>query len=376
VASGPCKTCGVLNLRLQSLTGQLSGLSKVPQRKAGLVYDEAAVLNAALAFAAQSFFSNTGPTGQRALAAMAEKMRTRVTLGVPRKTLMRSVAFGEAVAKHILDWSQSDGGANVQNLGFPDTYELTKGPGHWVPTNTQGLQQHPLLPTWGKNRTFAMPAGATCTLPPPAAYSEDKASAFYAEAKEVFDIKKNLTPEQKAIARFWSDDPMLSATPPGHWVAIALSIFEREQLPIEKRVDVLARLGVAVADAFIGCWQVKFDVDLLRPLTYIRKLIDPKWDALLITPPFPEYPSGHSVQSGAAAVVMTQAFGEKFAFVDSSHEKDGLGTRSYPDFWTAAQEAALSRLYGGIHFRAAVERGLDQGRCIGAYAAALKTVKP
>jgi membrane-associated phospholipid phosphatase len=120
---------------------------------------------------------------------------------------------------------------------------------------------------------------------------------------------------------------------------------------------------------------VKFQYDLLRPITYIRKLMDPKWDALLITPPFPEYPSGHSVQSGAAAVVLTQAFGEKFAFEDSSHEKDGLGTRSYPDFWAAAQEAAMSRLYGGIHFRAAVERGLDQGRCIGAFAAALKTVK-
>jgi membrane-associated phospholipid phosphatase len=361
--------------KLLSLAGQLRGLKELSRRKAGVAYDDAAVLNGALAFAAQNFFSNTGPTGQRALAAMAEKMQTRVAVGVSRKTLLRSVAFGEAIAKHILDWSQSDGGADVQNLGFPDKYDLTKGPGHWVPTNTQGLQQHPLLPSWGKNRTFAMPASATCTLPPPPAYSEDKASAFYAEAKEVFDIKNNLTPEQKKIARFWSDDPMLSPTPPGHWAAVALSIFERQQLPIENRVDVLARLGVAVADAFIGCWQVKYEVDLLRPLTYIRKMFDPKWEALLITPPFPEYPSGHSVQSGAAAVVLTSAFGEQFAFEDRSHEKDGLGTRSYPDFWTAAQEAAMSRLYGGIHFRAAVERGLDQGRCIGAYAAALKTVK-
>jgi hypothetical protein len=361
--------------QLQSLAGQLNGLKDMPWRKAGAAYDEASVLNGALAFAAQSFFANTGPTGQRALAAMAKKMQARVAAGVPLKTMARSVAFGEAIAKHILDWSMSDGGAKVENLGFPDQYELTKGPGHWVPTNTQALQQHPLLPGWGKNRPFATPASASCTLPPPPAYSEDKASAFYAEAKEVFDTKNSLTPEQKKIARFWSDDPMLSPTPPGHWVAIALSIFERDQLPIEKRVDVLARLGVAVADAFIGCWQVKYEYDLLRPITYIRKMFDPKWEALLITPPFPEYPSGHSVQSGAAAVVMTQAFGEKFAFVDSSHEKDGLGTRSYPDFWMAAKEAAMSRLYGGIHFRAAVERGLDQGRCIGAYAAALKTVK-
>jgi membrane-associated phospholipid phosphatase len=361
--------------QLQSLAGQLNGLKDVPQRKADLVYDEAAVLNGAVAFAAQNFFSNTGPTGQRALAAMAKKMQAHVAAGVPRKTFVRSSAFGEAIARHILDWSMTDGGAHVENLGFPEKYDLSKGAGHWVPTGTQGLQQLPLLPAWGKNRSFAMPASAACTLPPPPAYSEDKTSAFYAEAKEVFDTKNNLTPEQKKIARFWSDDPMLSSTPPGHWVAIALGIFEREHSDIEKSVDVLARLGVAVADAFIGCWQVKFQYDLLRPITYIRKQMDPKWDALLITPPFPEYPSGHSVQSGAAALVMTQAFGEKYAFEDASHENDGLGRRSYPDFWAAAQEAAMSRIYGGIHFRAAVERGLDQGRCIGAYAAALKTVK-
>jgi hypothetical protein len=361
--------------QLQSLAGQLHELKLVPQRKAGLVYDEAAVLNGALAFAAQNFFSNTGPTGQRAMATMVPQMLTCVAAGVPRTTLKRSTTFGEAIAKHILDWSMGDGGAHVENLGFPQKYELTKGPGHWVPTGTQGLQQLPLLPEWAKNRPFAMPAGATCTLPPPPAYSEDKTSEFYGQAKEVFDIKNNMTPEQKKIARFWSDDPMLSPTPPGHWVDVALSIFERDHVGLEKCVDVLARLGVAVADAFIGCWQVKFQYDLMRPITYIRKQMDPKWDALLITPPFPEYPSGHSVQSGAAAVVLTQAFGEKFAFEDTSHEKDGLGRRSYPDFWAAAQEAAMSRLYGGIHFRAAVERGLDQGRCIGAYAAALKTAK-
>jgi hypothetical protein len=361
--------------RLQSLAGQLNGLKDVPQRAAGATYNEAAVLHGALSFLVHHFFANTGPSGQRALAATEIKMRSDVATGVPKKTLMRSIGFGEAIAKHILDWSQSDGAAEVRNLGFPEKYELTKGPGHWVPTNNQGLQQLPLLPGWNKNRPFAMPAATTCTLPPPAAYSEDKTSEFYKQALEVVELKKALTPEQKKIARFWSDDPMLSSTPPGHWLAIALSILEREKVNIEKSVDVLARLGVTVADAFIGCWQVKFDVNLLRPITYIRKVIDPKWDALLITPPFPEYPSGHSVQSGAAAAVLTGAFGANFAFEDASHEEDGLGRRTYPDFWSAAQEAAVSRLYGGIHFRAAVERGLDQGRCIGAYAVALKTEK-
>jgi len=121
------------------------------------------------------------------------------------------------------------------------------------------------------------------------------------------------------------------------------------------------------------CWRVKYEYDLLRPVTYIQRLIDPKWRPLLITPPFPEYPSGHSSQSGAAATVLNGFFGENFAFTDRTHEKDGLPPRSFPSFWAAAEEAALSRLYGGIHFRAAIARGLDQGRCVGARVIALST---
>ena len=185
--------------------------------------------------------------------------------------------------------------------------------------------------------------------------------------------RQNLSPEQRAIARFWSDDPMLSPTPPGHWISIALQIFERDKVALDKSVDVLARLGIAEADAFIGCWDSKFQYDLLRPVTYIRRTIDPKWESLLNTPPFPEYPSGHSTQSGAAAVVLTNMFGENFAFEDATHARDGIKPRAFPSFWAAAEEAGISRLYGGIHFRAAIERGLEQGRCIGAFVNALRT---
>lgn len=166
---------------------------------------------------------------------------------------------------------------------------------------------------------------------------------------------------------------MLSPTPPGHWISIALQIFERDNIGLEKSVDVLARLGIAMADAFIGCWHTKYQYDLLRPVTYIRRTIDAKWESLMTTPPFPEYPSGHSAQSGAAATVLTKLFGENFAFEDATHQKDGLAPRAFPSFWAAASEAGISRLYGGIHFRAAIERGLEQGRCIGVYANALRT---
>ncbi|MDW6022035.1 vanadium-dependent haloperoxidase [Mesorhizobium sp. BAC0120] len=361
--------------KLRSLAGQLNGLTPGPQREPGHAYDEAVVVNAALTVAAQNFFTHTGPTGQRALTAMAKRTSAKVSTGIPDDVAARSEAYGRAVAAHILAWSQGDGGADIENMGFPLEYQLNPGPGHWVPTSTIAQQQLPLLPKWGSNRTFAMPDGAACSLPPPLAYSEVPDSAFYKEAMEVYQTVNSLTPEQRAIARFWSDDPMLSPTPPGHWISIALEVLEREQAGLDRSVDTLARVGVAMADAFIGCWNAKYEYDLVRPVTYIKRLIDKKWEALLITPPFPEYPSGHSTQSGAAAVVLAKLFGDSYAFEDHTHEADGLIPRSYPSFWAAAEEAGISRLYGGIHFRTAIERGLEQGKCVGAYVNALQTRK-
>ena len=360
---------------LKSLSGQLNGLTPTPQRDAGKTYDDAVILQSAMAFAVKNYFDHTGPTGQRAMAAMEADLKAKVAEGLSEDVVAASEAYGVAVAKHIFDWSDDDGGADVQNMGFPIKYELRKGPDQWVPTSTIGQQQRPLLPSWGVNRTFAMPTDAKCDIPPPPAYSEDKTSEFYKQAQEVFDTKKNLTPEQKQIAAFWADDAMLSSTPPGHWIAIAWSILIRDDAGLEKSVDTMARLGVTVADAFIGCWKSKYEFNLLRPVTFIRRTMDPKWESTLTTPPFPEYPSGHSTQSGAAATVLTQIFGENFAFEDASHEDDGLPARTFKSFWDAANEAGISRLYGGIHYRAAIEQGLEQGKCIGAYTNKLQTRK-
>jgi membrane-associated phospholipid phosphatase len=166
---------------------------------------------------------------------------------------------------------------------------------------------------------------------------------------------------------------MLSPTPPGHWIAIALACLADRGAGVADHLDALVRVSVAMADAFIACWRDKYRHDLLRPVTFIRRHIDPTWEPMLITPPFPEFPSGHSAQSGAAAAALTAAFGEGFAFTDRTHEEDGLAARAFPSFEAAAREAALSRLYGGIHFRSAVENGLTQGACVGAHAAALLT---
>ena len=358
---------------LRSLAGQLNGMPAMPARQAGARYDEAIVLDSALAFATEHYFSHTGPTGQRAMAALKGKLAAATSADVPAEIVLRSSAYGELLAEVIYQWSLTDGGAVGENMGFPLDYALQPGPEHWKPTSTIGQQQKPLLPGWGKIRPFAMPSGTSCPLPPPIPYSEDPASEFYAQAREVYDTVRHLSDEQQTIARFWSDDPMLSPTPPGHWIAIALQLLDEDNADLARRTEVLARQGVAAADAFIGCWAIKYEVDLLRPLTYIRKVIDPKWEPLLITPPFPEYPSGHSSLSGAEASVLSALFGEHRVFFDKAHEEDGLRARRFDSFHAAASEAAISRLYGGIHFRAAAERGIDQGHCIARFAIALKT---
>ena len=197
------------NPGLTSLAGQLNGLQPLPKRKAGVVYDNAVVMGAALATSVRAFFANTGPTGQRAMDAMDAGLSEQIADHLSGAVVARSEAFGRAIAQHIWLWSESDGGAVVDNMGFPRNHALNPAPGHWVPTSGIVQQQTPLLPDWGNNRTFAMPAGTSCALPPPPEYSEDAGSEFYAQALEVDQISKTLTDEQKVIARFWSDDPML-----------------------------------------------------------------------------------------------------------------------------------------------------------------------
>lgn len=365
VASGPSM--------LRSLDGQLNGLSAVPQRDHGRSYDEAAVMQATLSRVIGRLFSNTGPSGQQVIKRQTEQIDATLQDGVPAQ-LEASRDYGQRLADHILAWAETDGGDKIENMGFPFTFDLTPGPAHWVPTNPLSRQQQlPLLPNWGKNRPFAMPVDHQCTLPPPPPYSEDKNSAFYREAMEVYTTAKSLTPEQKSIAFFWADDAMASPTPAGHWDSIVLQIADADHVPIEKLADVLMRMNIAMADAFIGCWHEKFRYDLLRPITYIKRVIDPEWMPFILTPPFPEYPSGHSVQSSAASKVLATTLGEPYPFSDKTREKDGAIPRKFSGFIDAAKEAGISRLYGGIHFRSAIEQGYALGQCIGAYALALKT---
>ncbi len=360
------------NPALRGLAGQLTDLTPLPARGEG-EFDEPCVLHAALNAAVNGLFANTGPTGQRAMQKLGEIMGRTASEGMAEDVVSRSVAHGQAVAAHILDWASRDGGAVIENLGFPMDYTPGNRPQDWVPTSAIRLQQAPLLPGWGVLRPFAVKDMAAMDAPAPPAYDEAPGSAFHGFAQEVHDVGKALTDEQKLIARFWSDDAMLTPTPAGHWISIVMQIADRDALPVEVISATLAKLGCAQSDAFVSCWSTKFKYNLLRPVTYIKRHIDKAWEPLLITPPFPEYTSGHSTQSGAASTVLTAIFGDNFAFDDATHEDEGLPVRSFPSFAAAAEEAAISRLYGGIHFRFGNEAGLAQGRAIGAMAAQLKT---
>jgi len=339
----------------RSLVGQLNDLDAVPPPgHAKLHWPSAA--NAALADAARSLFAGRTPETLAAIdeleASIAHSLRRQATPAFRNRGVLR----GRNVAAAIAAWAATDGSANACSFTPP------VGPGMWVPTLPAFAP--PLLPCWGQVRPFAVDSGAACPPGPPPAYSEDTASACFTEAFEVWETGENLTAEQATIAGFWSDDPGLTSTPPGHWIAITSQLLGEDAARLDLAAEAYARVGIAVHDAFIACWYTKFEYNLLRPITYIQDVIDPDWLPERNTPPFAEYTSGHSVQSGAAATVLTDLFGER-AFVD--HTKAGLGfaPRPFASFEAAAAEAAASRLYGGIHFRSAIDLGVEQGRCIG-----------
>jgi hypothetical protein len=230
-----------------------------------------------------------------------------------------------------------------------------------------------LQPYWGSVRPFVLSAADEFDAGPPQRYSENPGSRFYAEALEVHHTVNNLTTEQEQIALFWADDAGTTATPAGHSISILTQTLRQLGVGLDVAAEAYARLGIALADAFIACWHGKYRYNLVRPVTYIREVIEPTWGERLpvTTPPFPEYPSGHSVQSGAFAEVMHGMFGD-LPITDHTHDARGLAPRSFNSFFEMADEAAISRLYGGIHFRTAIEHGVKQGREIGSKVSCLK----
>jgi hypothetical protein len=349
----------------RSLAGLLSGLPALPASGRNAAYDWPLVANAALAEVLRALFPGAPAERRNAL----EILEASYVATAPRGIRERSIEHGRAIARAVFAWSTADGGHEGYLRNFPSGYVPPVGPGLWERT-PPGFQPA-LQPSWGDNRTF-LRAPAACDPGPPPPYSTAPDSMCFAEANEVYTTVNALSDEQRAIARFWSDDPGATSTPPGHSLSILTQVLRARDASLAEAAVACALLGIAVADAFIGCWRVKYEHNLLRPITYIRATIDPGWGnpLPLVTPPFPEYTSGHSVQSAAAAAVLAVQFGV-VRFVDHTHDARGFAPRAFASFENAAAEAAISRLYGGIHYRAAIERGLTQGRCIGEAVAAL-----
>jgi len=358
----------------KSLEGQLTDFTvgTVPVAT-DVEYHWGAVANATLAVFLKSCFQTTSSTNLALMDSLESEYETMFRMEASDEVIDRSIAHGEAVGNAILTYANSDGQAQCYNNNFPASYTVPTGAGLWEPTSS--TRPIPLQPYWGAVRPF-MEGNVADLLPvAPPTFSTDTASDFYSEVMEVYQTVNNVTNEQTVIAEFWSDDPGNTATPPGHSYSIMLQILKDEGADLAKTAEVYAKLGMGVHDAFVSCWYAKYHYNLIRPITYIHEHIDSTWTIPLVTPPFPEYTSGHSVQSGATAKILTDIFGENYAFVDRTHinrtDIDG-SPRSFSSFYDFADEAAISRLYGGIHYRAAIDIGIDQGIDVGANIATLQ----
>jgi len=344
---------------LNSLEGQLNGLEALPQPTSEVVYDWPAVMATVAANMTQYLFAPySEDTHVRISDLQSAQLADRRDAGVTEDIIVRSTEYGNELAVALTAWAEFDGYSDIAALSF----EMPECDSCWVPT---GPVNAPLEPHWGLLRTFALENSASCAPLEHEPYSEEPGSSFYNEALAVYETSLELTEEQVTIARYWADNPRQTGTPPGHWVRIAGTIINQNNLNLERAVETYARVGIALGDAFISCWHTKYQYSLLRPQTYIQRHINPDWTSLVPTPPFPEYTSGHSTVSGASAEVLNALFGA-VTFVDNANADLGFDNRSFSSFYEAADEAALSRLYGGIHYPMGNNQGITQGLCIGA----------
>ena len=363
----------------QSLSGQLSDMPVMPQPPANVALYWPAVANAAMAQIARQLFPTITDTPLRLINKLERRIDAEFAGEAEADVIAASLAYGSSVADAVYAWSRSDGGDAGYMHNVAADYVQPTGTGLWQPTPPDYAPS--LQPTWGDNRPLAPVGTQACAAPPPPEYSTDATSAFYREAREVYETVRRLTPEQEMIARYWSDDAGATATPPGHSLSIATQLLAGEESTLAQAALLYAKLGIALNDAFVTCWQTKYIYNVVRPITYIQAQIDPNWNEPeptdpVRTPNFPEYTSGHSVASRAAAEVLTEAFGDNFRFTDITHVDRGIAPRTYSSFYSAAAEAAISRLYGGIHYRSAIESGLAQGACVGRRVLALQFQSP
>lgn len=360
------------NGNYKSLSKQLNGLQALPKNnKDSLVNKNLAAVIAYLDVAKDLVFSKEMITSYR------DSLYSVWSAANPGE-FEKAKNYGLMVSNHIHRWMNKDRYNETRTM--PEFTVHSEDPSRWQPTPPAYMKG--IEPNWKKIRPFVLDSAAQFKPIPPPPFSMEKGSAFYKELMDVYTIgndivKKGDESEEVKIAQFWDCNPYVAVnkghfmfaskkiTPGAHWMGICKIASKKSQADFDKTVYAYTKTSIALADAFISCWDEKYRSNLIRPETLINKYIDEDWTPLLQTPPFPEYTSGHSVVSGAAAEVLTAIYGDSFAFDDTTEIPYGLPVRSYKSFREAAKEAAISRVYGGIHYNAAVYVGIDQGINVG-----------
>ncbi len=354
-----------------SLSGQLNDLKPIPKVENNNVNLKVAALVAHLELDKQLVFSEETVTNFR------DSLYT-VWRNTNENEFLASEAYGLSVATHIMQWMKTDN--YVQTRTMPKYNVNAKSPSRWQPTPPSYMDG--IEPHWKKIRTLVMDSSSQFKPIPPPEFSLEKDSDFYKELLEVYDVRNEMTEkgdasQELAIAQFWDCNPYVSVTkghlmfatkkitPGAHWIGITKIACKNRDFSFEETVYAYTKTSIGIFEAFISCWDEKYRSNLIRPETLINQHIDDNWKPILQTPPFPEYPSGHSVASGAASTVLTSIFGDDFMFDDDTEIPYGLPIRTFESFDKAAEEAAISRMYGGIHYRSAIVEGLKQGRNVG-----------
>jgi hypothetical protein len=286
--------------------------------------------------------------------------------------------YGLKVAERIKKWMGKDNYKETRTL--PKFSVFAKQAGRWQPTPPAYMDA--VEPHWGEIRTLVLDSASQFKPAPALPFSLDKNSPFFKEVQEVYDIslatkKKGDDCEEIRIAQFWDCNPYVSVSqghmmfakkkisPGAHWMGIVKIACKINKADFDKTIFAYTKASIGMFEAFISCWDEKYRSNVVRPETVINQNIDENWKPLLQTPPFPEYTSGHSVLSTVAATVLTSIFGDNFSFKDDTELQFGLPSRSFKSFIEASKEAAMSRFYGGIHYRAAIENGMVEGKNVG-----------
>lgn len=352
----------------ESFSYQLNELESLPQPKEEIYGPLAACI--AFSATAQNLVYNV----EKVKAYESRFLNDIKTTGLSNSVVKASVAYGRELGAAISEWAKTDG--YIERQAMP-RHILTREPGTWMPTPPDYIPG--IEPNWYMIRPFALDSATQYCPPPPTPFDSTKGSDFYQNAMEVYEAVNRADNEEAAIANFWDCNPNAShpsghaviftqkITPGGHWISIAGIASKKENLSFEQICEAHALASIALHDAFISCWEAKYSNNVVRPVTYINRYIDADWRPLLQTPPFPDYTSGHSVISKAAAIVLTEVIGDSVAYNDTTEVRFGLPERYYNSFMEAANEASDSRLYGGIHYRPATQNGSMQGKKIGEY---------